>query len=67
MVTEKYKALIERFPLVPIKNEEHLDEAHEIAQSLMLRPEALASDEAEYLEVLLDEIAKYESKHHPLP
>lgn len=65
MVTEKYKALIDRFPLVPIKNEAHLDEAHEVAQALMLRGD-LASDEAEYLEVLLDEIGKYESKHHAL-
>lgn len=64
MVTEKYKALIERFPLVPIKNDVHLDEAHEVAQSLMLRAEPVASDEGDYLEVLLDEIAKYEKKHH---
>lgn len=66
MVTEKYRALIDRFPLVPIKNDEHLDAAHEVAQSLMLRGEAVATDEAEYLEVLLDEIAKYEKKHHAL-
>jgi HTH-type transcriptional regulator/antitoxin HigA len=66
MVTEKYKALIDRFPLVPIKNDAHLDEAHEVAQSLMLRAEAIATDEAEYLEVLLDEIVKYENKHHAL-
>ena len=66
MVTEKYRALIERFPLVPIKNGAHLDEAHEVAQSLMLRSDSVADDEAEYLEVLLDEIAKYESKHHAL-
>jgi HTH-type transcriptional regulator/antitoxin HigA len=66
MVTEKYKALIERFPLVPIKNDAHLDEAHEVAQSLMLRLESVASDEADYLEVLLDEIGKYENKHHAL-
>lgn len=66
MVTDKYRALIDRFPLVPIKNDEHLDVAHEVARSLMLRGEALATDEAEYLEVLLDEIAKYEKKHHAL-
>lgn len=66
MVTEKYKILIERFPLVPIKTDAHLDEAHEVAQSLMLRCQPLAADEGEYLEVLLDEIAKYESKHHAL-
>lgn len=66
MVTEKYKALIESFPLVPIKNDDHLDAAHKVAQSLMFRAEAVATDEAEYLEVLLDEIAKYETKHHAL-
>lgn len=64
MVTEKYKALIDHFPLVPIKDDEHLDAAHELAQSLMSRE--LATDEAEYLEVLLDEISKYEDKHHAL-
>lgn len=64
MVTKKYKALIERFPLVPIKNDAHLDEAHEVAQSLMLSKRPIASDERDYLEVLLDEIEKYEKKHH---
>ena len=66
MVTEKYKALIERFALVPIKNDAHLDEAHEVAQSLILREVPVATDEGEYLEVLLDEIAKYEKKYHTL-
>lgn len=66
MVTEKYKALIERFPLVPIKNDAHLDKAHEVAQSLMLSEVPIAADESEYLEVLLDEISKYEKKNHAL-
>ncbi|HEY9776990.1 MAG TPA: hypothetical protein V6C81_24710 [Planktothrix sp.] len=66
MVTEKYKTLIERFPLVPIKNDAHLNEAHEVAQGLMLREEPMAEDEDNYLEVLFDEIAKYETKHHDL-
>ena len=66
MITEKYMALIQRFPLVPIKNDSHLDEAHEVAQSLMLRAETVANDEGEYLEVLLDEIGKYEKKHHTI-
>ncbi len=66
MATEKYKALIDRFALVPIKNDSHLDEAHDVSQSLILRSEPLASDESEYLEVLLDEIGKYEKKHHAL-
>ncbi len=66
MVTEKYKLLIERFPLVPIKSDDQLDEAHEVAQSLMIRDAPMAEDEDAYLEVLLDEIAKYENKHHAL-
>lgn len=66
MVTKKYKALIERFPLVPIRNDSHLDKAHSVAQRLMLRKEPMGSDERAYLEVLLDEIEKYEKKHHAL-
>ncbi len=66
MITKKYKALIERFPLVPVKTDAQLDEAHEVAQSLMVRSESLASDESDYLEVLLDEIGKYETKHHAI-
>lgn len=66
MVTKEYKDLIERFPLMPIKSESHLDKAHSIAQSLMLRKEPLSSDEKGYLEVLLDEIEKYERKNHNL-
>ena len=66
MVTEKYKALVERFPLVPIRSDDHLDQAHEVAQLLMMREEPLSFDEREYLEVLLSEIGKYENKHHDL-
>jgi len=66
VVTSKYKVLIERFPLVPIKSDHHLDDAHDVAQSLMIRGKSLAVDERDYLEVLLDEIGKYESKHHAL-
>ena len=66
MATEKYKALIDRLALAPIKSDGQLDEAHEVAQSLMLRELPLAPEEEDYLEVLLDEIAKYEQKHHSL-
>ena len=64
MATKKYKALIDRFALTPIKTDAHLDEAHAIAQSLMLRE--ISNDENDYLEVLLDEIGKYEKKHHAI-
>lgn len=66
MAMEKYKALIEHFPLVPIKNDKHLDEAHVFAQELIMRKEPLIAEENEYLEVLLDEISKYEKKFHEL-
>jgi HTH-type transcriptional regulator / antitoxin HigA len=66
MVTEKYRALIDNFPLVPIEDDKHLDAAHEVAQSLMIRENSMAVDEQQYLEVLLDEIAKYENKYHAL-
>lgn len=66
MISKKYKKLIENFPLVPIRSDAHLDEAHDIAQRLLCRKEPLAIDEKEYLEVLLNEISKYEQKHHAL-
>lgn len=64
MVDENYKVLIEIFPLIPIKDESHLDRAHEVAQKLMLRQ--LSESEDDYLQVLLDEIAKFEKKFHEL-
>jgi antitoxin component HigA of HigAB toxin-antitoxin module len=66
MVTKKYRELIEHFPLVPIKNDANLDKAHAVAQSLMLRKKPMDSDEKQYLEVLLNQILKYEKKHYPL-
>ena len=63
MVTKKYRELIEHFPLVPIKNDDHLDKAHAVVQSLTLRKKPMASDEKQYLEVLLNLIEKYEKKY----
>jgi len=66
MVTEKYRALIDQFPLIPIRCDEDLNKAHAVAQSLMLRSEAIAPDEKDYLEVLLNEIGKFEKKNHAI-
>ena len=49
MITNKYRTLIERFPLVPIRSDSQLGQAHEVAQSLMFNP-ALAADEQDYLD-----------------
>jgi HTH-type transcriptional regulator/antitoxin HigA len=45
---------------------EKLNKAHAVAQSLMLRSEAIAPDEKDYLEVLLNEIGKFEKKNHAI-
>lgn len=60
----KYRLLIEKFPLLPIKNDTHLNAAHKMARSMF--DVELDQYEEGYLEVLLNEIQKYEEKHHPL-
>ncbi|MBP6743653.1 hypothetical protein KA344_00400 [bacterium] len=64
MATEKYKKLIDRLPLIPIKDDAHLDAAHCMAQSLIALKNKLSTEEEGYLEVLLNEIVRYEDKHH---
>ena len=60
----KYKVLIEKFPLIPIKSDTQLSAAHKMARSLF--DAKLDQYEEGYLEILLNEIQKYEEKHHPL-
>lgn len=57
-----YKRLIERFPLRPIRDDEQNDQAAEICDTLVDRGDSLSPAERDYLEVLTDLIAKYESK-----
>ena len=60
-----YLSLVDRFPLVPIRNGRHLDEAIGVADELTAR-EHLAPEEKQYLDVLSDLIEKYEEEHHPM-
>jgi len=64
---KEYYALVERMPLVHITNDEHLTEAGEVLDELVLkqvRNEITAAEKA-YLEVLTDLIVKYETKRFP--
>jgi antitoxin component HigA of HigAB toxin-antitoxin module len=61
-MTDDYFALIQRFPLVPIRNGEQLKEAHAMIDDLTRIPPAqLTHGQSEYLEVLGDLALKFES------
>jgi HTH-type transcriptional regulator/antitoxin HigA len=66
IATENYQALIDRFPLRPIRDEATLDAASALADELAGRTD-LTADEADYLEVLSDQIERYEDRHHEIP
>lgn len=57
-----YEKLIKRFPLRPIRDDEQNEQAAEICDMLTDRGDSLSQAERDYLEVLTDLIAKYESK-----
>jgi HTH-type transcriptional regulator/antitoxin HigA len=59
----KYLALVQHFPLRPLRSEEELDEATEVLNSLLDRD--LDPWEDDYLEILGDLIEKYESATLP--
>ncbi len=57
-----YERLIKRFPLRPIRDDKQNDRAAEICDMLVDRIDSLNQAERDYLEVLTDLIAKYESR-----
>lgn len=61
-----YFELIQKFPLRPIRSEEELDQATEIALELDFRKD-LDEGGREYLEVLCILIGVYEDEHHDIP
>ena len=61
-----YLALIRRFPLRPIRTEEELDAAFAIIDELTDRDE-LSAAEADYLDVLGNEVERYEDQHVAMP
>lgn len=59
---QTYGKLAKLFPLRPIRNDEDNDRAAEICDRLTSRINKLTVAERDYLEVLTDLIAKYESR-----
>ena len=62
---KSYAALVSLFPLRPLRDEVDYDNALEMAESLVGLT-AITDDQADYLDVLVDIIRKYESHHHPV-
>jgi HTH-type transcriptional regulator/antitoxin HigA len=62
----RYLKLIGRFPLRPLRSDEELEEATEVAEELDFRDD-LTPDERDYLDVLIGLIERYEDEHHPIP
>ena len=60
--SKAYQKLIKRFPLRPIRDDKQNDQAAEVCDALVERADLLSQSERDYLEVLTDIIAKYESK-----
>lgn len=64
--SERYLALVKAFPLRPLGSDNELDEAIAMIDSLLDRDD-LAADEEDYLDVLSDQVERYEREHHPMP
>jgi HTH-type transcriptional regulator/antitoxin HigA len=60
-----YLTLVRKFPLVPIRDERHLDRAQAVIERLLCR--RLSRAEEEYLDVLSSLVEAYEQAHHPIP
>ncbi|HWB54596.1 MAG TPA: hypothetical protein VG722_10400 [Tepidisphaeraceae bacterium] len=63
---KSYSALIEDFPLRPIRNEADCDHATKIIHRLALRGDKLDAGEEAYLEVLETLVERYESQRYPM-
>lgn len=66
-VADDYLDLVRRFPLAPIKNDHHLQEAFKMIDRLSIIDEnKLSAGQADYLIVLSDLVEKYEDEHHSI-
>lgn len=63
---EEYFALVDRFPLVPIRDEPHLDAAMAVIDELIDRAN-LTRSEQDYLDVLSDLVERFEDEQVDLP
>lgn len=62
---DSYFELIKKFPLVPIQDDDHLDEAVEVLEGLLA--EDLDAGGQAYLEVLTGLVAEYEEENVEIP
>jgi antitoxin component HigA of HigAB toxin-antitoxin module len=63
--TPGYLALAKRFALVPLRDDKHLKQAHEMIEELLSR--RLSRQEGSYLDVLTDLVADYEDRRYSFP
>lgn len=63
--TDMYLKLVKQFRLVPIKDRNHLEMAHQVIGVLM--QEDLDSSGEDYLDVLTDLVEAYEDLYFPIP
>ncbi len=64
--SDRYLELIRAFPLRPIRSDAELDQAVATINSLIDRDQ-LEPGEQDYLDVLADQVERYENEQHPLP
>jgi HTH-type transcriptional regulator/antitoxin HigA len=64
--TDRYLALVARFPLRPLRTDDELAEATALVESLLGRDD-LDPDELGYLDVLAALVERYQDEHHPVP
>lgn len=62
---DTYFALVKKFPLARIRNDDHLGEAHAMIDRLL--QEDLDSGSQEYLDALTDLVEAYEEDHVAIP
>lgn len=62
---DTYLDLVIAFPLVPIRDDDHLAKASAVLDQLL--QEDLDRGQQDYLEVLTDLVEKYEEEHVPIP
>jgi HTH-type transcriptional regulator/antitoxin HigA len=62
---DRYIELVRQFPLRPLRSDEDLDKAIRVVDSLLDRRK-LGAGEEDYLDVLGDQIERYESEAHPM-
>src|SRR5437660_63002 len=65
VLPDTYFDLVREFPLIRIRNDEHLTEAQERLDRLL--QEELDEGAQEYLDLLTDLVESYEEEHVPIP